>query len=81
MTNATLASGGLARSRGRGVKMIAEYLDHAIQFERMAAEATDPNFKESMLEQAQAYRKLAAERSARLNLAAPPPARPPSQAG
>ena len=25
------------------VKMIAEYLEHALQFERMAAEATDPN--------------------------------------
>jgi hypothetical protein len=43
------------------MKMIAEYLDHAIQFERMAAEATDPALKESLSKQAHAYRKLAEE--------------------
>ena len=48
--------------------MIAEYLEHALQFEKMAQEATDPAFRESMLKQAQAYRKLAAERATRLNL-------------
>jgi hypothetical protein len=50
------------------MKMIAEYLDHAIEFERMAAEATDPALKESLAEQALAYRKLAAERAERLHL-------------
>jgi len=52
--------------------MIAEYLEHALQFERMAAEATDPSFKESMLKQAAAYRKLAGERAGRLGLPQPP---------
>ena len=52
--------------------MIAEYLEHALQFERMAAEATDPALKQSLAQQAVAYRKLAAERAERLNLARPP---------
>ena len=54
------------------MKMIAEYLEHALQFERMAADETDPALKESLAKQAAAYRKLAAERAARLNLPAPP---------
>ena len=53
--------------------MIAEYLEHALQFERMAAEPTDPALKESLARQAVAYRKLAAERAERLNLARLPP--------
>jgi hypothetical protein len=55
--------------------MIAEYLEHALQFERMAAEATDPKLKDSLENQAAAYRKLAGERTARLNVPEPP--RPP----
>jgi hypothetical protein len=51
--------------------MIAEYLEHALEFERMANEATDPALKESLLKQAQAYRKLAAERAERQNLRLP----------
>jgi hypothetical protein len=47
---------------GCTMKMIAEYVEHAIQFERMATEATDPALKESLAKQAVAYRKLAAER-------------------
>ena len=45
------------------MKMIAEYLEHALKFERMAAEATDPALKESLAKQAVAYRQLAAERA------------------
>ena len=56
--------------------MIAEYLEHALQFEKMAGEATDPALKESMIQQAEAYRKLATERAARLGLAQPPPPGP-----
>jgi hypothetical protein len=41
--------------------MIAEYLEHALQFERLAADETDP-------QQAIAYRKLAEKRAAALNL-------------
>jgi len=50
------------------MKMIAEYLEHALQFERMAADETDPALKETLANQALAYRKLAAERAVRLNL-------------
>ena len=52
--------------------MIAEYLEHALQFEKMAAEATDPALKDSLAKQAVAYRKLAAERAERLNPVRPP---------
>jgi hypothetical protein len=30
------------------VKLVAEYLEHVLQFERMGAEATDPALKESL---------------------------------
>jgi len=52
--------------------MIAEYLEHALQFERMAAEATDPALQESLSKQARAYRKLASERAERQGLPRPP---------
>ena len=53
------------------MKMIAEYLEHAVQFESMAAEATDPALKTRLLEQASAYRKLAEERAVRLKITFP----------
>ena len=53
--------------------MIAEYLEHALQFERMAQEASDPTLKDSLARQALAYRKLAAERAQRQGLPMPPP--------
>ena len=56
------------------MKMIAEYLEHALQFERMALEATDPALKESLSKQALAYHKLAEERAERLHPR--PPATP-----
>jgi hypothetical protein len=43
-------------------------LEHALQFERMAADETDPALKETLVKQALAYRELAAERAVRLNL-------------
>jgi hypothetical protein len=52
--------------------MIAEYLENALQFERMASEATDSALKVSLQNQAEAYRKLASERAARLRLPQPP---------
>ena len=55
------------------VQMIAQYLEHALAFEKMAAEETDSALKESLIKQALAYRKLAAERAERLKLARPPP--------
>jgi len=54
------------------VKMIAEYLEHALQFERMAKDETDAALKKSLLNQAEAYRKLARERAQRLGLQMPP---------
>jgi hypothetical protein len=54
------------------VKMIAEYLEHALQFDRMSQGETDPALKEQLLRQASAYRKLAADRAERLGLAQPP---------
>ena len=56
------------------MKMIAEYLEHALQFERLAAAETDSALKEALGKQALAYRKLAAERAERLKL--PPPPQP-----
>ena len=52
--------------------MIAEYLEHALQFERMAKDETAPVLKASLLKQAEAYRKLAAERAERIGLPTPP---------
>jgi hypothetical protein len=48
--------------------MLAEYLEHARQFERMAEDEADPALREALLSQARAYRKLAAERAKRLGL-------------
>ena len=45
------------------MKMIAEYLDHARQFERLAALEENPKLKAELEKQAAAYRKLAADRT------------------
>jgi hypothetical protein len=50
------------------VKLVAEYLQEAVKFSRMAAEATHPKLKESLEKQSAAYRKLADKRAAELNL-------------
>ena len=52
--------------------MIAEYIEHALQFERMAADEKDPKLRAELEKQATAYRKLAAERAQRLGLKMPP---------
>jgi hypothetical protein len=57
------------------MKLIAEYLEKAIDFERMAVMETDSVLKANLLKQAAAYRKLAEERAQRLNPMVPP--RPP----
>jgi hypothetical protein len=44
---------------GRFMKMVAEYLEHALNFERMAAAESDPQLKANFEKQAAAYRKLA----------------------
>jgi len=44
------------------MKMLAEYLEKAITFERMAAEEKDAKLKAALEKQAAACRKLAAEK-------------------
>jgi hypothetical protein len=56
----TIAVCGLAP-----MKMVAEYLEKALDFERMAAAENDPDLKISLMQQAEAYRKLAAQRAVR----------------
>jgi hypothetical protein len=54
------------------VKLIAEYLERAVQFERFADLEDNPKLKADMQKQAAAYRKLAADRSEKLGLPPPP---------
>jgi hypothetical protein len=54
------------------MKMIVEYMEKAIQFEGMAAEAKDAKLKAEPEAQAKAYRKLAKERAEREGLPLPP---------
>jgi len=61
------------------MKMLAEYLEKAIDFEKLAAGETDPVLKENLLKQAKAYRKLAAERAQRFNLTPSPTPQPQSK--
>jgi len=44
--------------------MIAEYLEHALNFERMAAYEKNPQIKAEFEKQAAAYRKLVEKRAA-----------------
>jgi hypothetical protein len=55
------------------MKMVAEYLEKAHAFERMAASETNPELKTSLLDQAKAYQKLAGERAKNQGLPFPPP--------
>ena len=48
------------------MKLIAEYLEHALAFERLAADEGNPEIRVQFEEQAKAYRKLAAERAERM---------------
>ena len=45
------------------MKMLAEYVENAIKFEKMAAEEKDATLKEQFEKQAVAYRKLAEKRA------------------
>jgi hypothetical protein len=54
------------------MKMIAEYLEHAVRFERMAADETNPKLKAEFEKQAAAYRKLAEQRAKKQGLQVPP---------
>jgi len=57
------------------MKLLTEYLEHALTFERLAAEEANPELRNHFEMQAAAYRKLVSERAARYGL--PPPSPPP----
>jgi hypothetical protein len=50
------------------MKLLAEYVERATDFERMAGEENNAKMKAGLLAMAIAYRKLAAERVKRLKL-------------
>jgi hypothetical protein len=50
------------------MKLIGEYLGHARQLERMAAEEANPELKQAMEDEAEAHHKLAAARADELGL-------------
>ena len=56
------------------MKMLAEYLENAIRFEKMAAEESDPKLKADFEKQAASYRKLAEKRAKGYGLTVPPEA-------
>jgi hypothetical protein len=56
------------------MKLLTEYLDRAVSLERLAAGEQDSTFKDQLLNQAAAYRKLAAKRADQYGL--PPPSPP-----
>ena len=53
------------------MKLLNEYLEHALTFERMAAEESNPEVKAQFEQQAKAYRRLAAQRAEKYGLPAP----------
>jgi hypothetical protein len=53
------------------MQRLAEYLENARQFERLAAEETNPAIREQFANQADAYRNLAERRSRFLQAAKP----------
>jgi hypothetical protein len=56
------------------MKMLAEYLEHALQFERLAAAEANPKLKVDFERQAATYRKLAEKHAKKFGL------RPPGEA-
>ena len=53
------------------MKLLTEYLERAVQLEEMAAQEPDSTFRDQLLTQASAYRKLAAKRAEIYGLPAP----------
>jgi hypothetical protein len=56
------------------MKLLTEYLERAVNLERLAANEPDSKFKAELLNQAAAYRKMAAIRAEQYGL--PPPSLP-----
>jgi hypothetical protein len=61
----------LDEERTASMKMLAEYLEHAVKFEQMAARENDPKLKAEFERQAVAYRKLAEKRAMEYGLKPP----------
>jgi hypothetical protein len=53
------------------MKLLSQYLEHALKFESLAAAETNPKLKADLGGQATAYRRLATERAAKLGLPQP----------
>ena len=66
--------GGLFPSWTVAMKLLTEYLDRALSLERLAADEQNEEFKTQLLNQASAYRQLAAKRAKDYGL--PPPSPP-----
>jgi hypothetical protein len=61
------------------MKLLTEYLERAVSLERLAADEPDSKFRSALLNQAAAYRKLAAKRAQEYGLPPPSPPRKPGQ--
>jgi hypothetical protein len=53
------------------MKMLTEYLERALEFERLAEYESDPAFKAQLEKQAASYRRLAAKRAEEYGLPMP----------
>ena len=58
------------------MKLLTEYLERAVQLERLAADESDGQFKSQLLVQAKSYRDLAAKRAKEYGLPMPSPSEP-----
>jgi hypothetical protein len=56
------------------IRLVTEYIDRAVNLERLAAGEQDAKFKAELLHQAASYRKMAANRAVQCGL--PPPSPP-----
>jgi len=62
------------------MRLLAEYLEHAQQFERYARETNDTALKAEFLKQAAEYRRLAERMALQLDLTPPAPPAKDSEA-
>jgi hypothetical protein len=58
------------------MKILIEYLEHALQFERLAKEERDLILRAQFQRQATTFRRLAAERAEKYGLPLPSPPQP-----
>jgi hypothetical protein len=63
------------------MKLLTEYLDRAVSLERLAGGENDSAFRTQLLNQAEAYRKLATKRAKDYGLPTPEPTRTANHAG